>query len=71
MRFSHWITERNQRDATKMPEIKSDFELQRRAAAKNIHGMVHGRAGSHDTDRHKGSRGRRNRDEIERSFREE
>lgn len=71
MRFSRWIAERNQRDDVKMPERRSALDLHRRAASKNIHGMVHGRAGSHDTERHKGSRGRNNREEIDRSSRGE
>jgi hypothetical protein len=71
MKFSRWLTERNQRAATKMPERKSSLELQQRAAAKNIHGMQHGRAGSIESDKKKGSRGRGNRDAINRSIRGE
>lgn len=71
MKFSKWLFERNQRDATKMPERKTDFELLQRAAKKNMHSMKHGRAGTMDTERHKGSRSGKNRSAIDRSSRGE
>jgi hypothetical protein len=67
MKFAKWLVERNQRDATKMPERKSDFELFQRAARKNMHSMKHGRAGTIDTNKHKGSRGGKKRNAIDRS----
>ena len=67
MKFAKWLIERNQRDAMKMPERKSDFELFQRAARKNMHSMKHGRAGTMDTAKHKGSRGGKNRSEINKS----
>lgn len=63
--------ERNQRDATKMPERMSGLELHRRAASKRIHDMVHGRAGSMDTKKKKGSKSKADRDAIDRSRRGE
>lgn len=71
MKFSKWLIERNQRDATKMPERKSDFELFQRATRKNMHAMQHGRAGTMDSDKKKGSRGKGRRDAIDRSARGE
>lgn len=71
MKFSRWLTERNQRDATKMPERKTGFELFQKAARKNMHSMKCGRAGTMETDRNKGARGRHNRDAINRSGRGE
>ncbi|NDD52905.1 hypothetical protein EBZ39_03325 [bacterium] len=69
MKFSKWLIERNQKDATKMPERKTGFELFQKAARKNMHSMKHGRAGIIDTDKHKGSRGGKNRSAIDRSSR--
>lgn len=71
MKFSHWIVERNQRDATKMPRIMTNQELNHRAAQKRMHAMKHGRAGAIETDRNKGARGGRNREAIEKSGRGE
>jgi hypothetical protein len=71
MRFSNWIVERNQRDATKAPKRRTNLELHQRAAAKRMNDMVHGRAGTMDTDRRKGSKGSRNRDAIDKSSRGE
>jgi hypothetical protein len=71
MRFSNWIVERNQRDATKAPKRRTNLELHRRAVGKRTHEMQHGRAGTMDTDRTKGSKGSRNRDAIDKSSREE
>ena len=71
MKFSHWFHERNQRDAMKMPERMSSLELHQRAVAKNMHGMKHGRAGEIESDKKKGSRGKGNRQAIDRSARGE
>ena len=71
MKFSLWLEGReskkkvrNQKSATKMPEVKSSLQLAQDAAKKNIHGMQHGRAGSHDTKIKKGTRGEKNRKAI-------
>ena len=71
MKFGMWLAERNQRDATKSPKRRTNLELQRRAAAKRAHDMVHGRAGKMETKRHKGSKGSRDRESIDRSARGE
>lgn len=75
MKFSLWLEGRkskkvrNQKSATKMPEVKSSLQLAQDAAKKNIHGMQHGRAGSHDNcgtsaKFEKGTRGEKNRKAI-------
>lgn len=71
MKFSHWFYERNQRDAMKMPEKLSSLELHQRAVLKNVHGMKHGRAGSIESGKNKGSRGKGKRDAIDRSIKGE
>lgn len=71
MKFSIWIEGRSQKDDMKMPKRKTSLELVQRAASKNIHGMQHGRAGSMDTDKKKGSRGKWNRKAIDDSARGE
>jgi hypothetical protein len=72
MKFEIWLAERNQRDATKKPERKTDLELHIRAAKKNAHEMVHGKAGPMDSDnrRQKGTRGKNSRRAIDRSSEE-
>jgi len=69
MTFSHWLVERNQRDATKKPKRRTGLELHMRAAASNISKMTHGKAGTIDHDKQKGAKGSRNREEINRSER--
>lgn len=69
MRFEIWLAERSERDATKKPKTKTNRELQMRAATKNMHGMQHGRAGTMDYDKQKGSKGRHDREAIDRSER--
>lgn len=65
MQFSLWLEKRNQKSAGKMPKKKSDLELHQRAVKKAIQGMQHGRAGSHDLKKDKGSRQEKNRKAIE------
>lgn len=67
MKFSKWLVERNQRDATKMPERMSGLEIHKRAVSKAAHGMQHGRAGTIETKKRKGSRGESRRNAINRS----
>jgi hypothetical protein len=69
MTFSHWLVERNQRDATKGPKKRTGLELHMRAAANNISKMTHGKAGTIDYDKQKGSKGSRDRKAIDRSER--
>lgn len=71
MKFSYWLVERNQRDATKMPKRRTSQELNHRAAQKRMHAMKCGRAGTIETEKNKGSRGGRNRSAIDRSDRGE
>jgi hypothetical protein len=71
MKFSHWINERNQRDATKMPERLSSLELHQRAVSKSMHSMKHGKAGTIESEKRKGSRAKGKRDAIDRSTRGE
>lgn len=71
MTFSKWLVERNQRDATKMPEKMSNLELHKRVVSKSAYGMQHGRAGTIETKKRKGSRGESKRGAIERSSRED
>jgi hypothetical protein len=68
MKFKKWLVERNQRDATKMPERMSSLELHQRAASKAAHGMQHGKAGTIETKKRKGSRGESKRSAINRSY---
>ena len=70
MKFSKWLVERNQRDATKMPKSRSNLELQIRASSKAAHDMQHGRAGIMK-DKRAASRGKQTRDSIQRSERGE
>jgi hypothetical protein len=71
MKFSHWLVERNQKDATKMPERLSSLELHQRAVGKSMHNMKHGKAGTIESEKKKGSRGKGSRDAIDRSRRGE
>lgn len=56
---------RSRKDDMRMPKRKTSLELVQRSASKNIHGMQHGRAGSMDTEKKKGSRGKWNRKAID------
>lgn len=69
MKFSHWIAERNQRDATKYPERKTNLELHIRASRKSAHEMKCGRAGPMASDGRpkRKNRGQGNREEIRKS----
>lgn len=71
MRFETWLAERNQRDATKMPEKASSLELHKKAAGRRVHAMNHGRAGTIESDKRKGSRGGKSRNSIDVSSRGE
>lgn len=70
MRFSKWLIERNQRDATKMPKSRSNLELHIRAASKAAHEMQFGKAGVMK-DKRVSTRGKKKRDSIEKSERGE
>lgn len=71
MKFSHWFQERNQRDAMKMPEKLTSRELHHRVAMKNMHSMVYGKAGTIESNKRKGTRGKTSRDAIDKSSRGE
>lgn len=70
MKFSRWLVERNQRDATKMPKSRSGLELHMRAVSKAAYDMQHGRAGVMK-DKRAASRSKQRRDDISRSERGE
>lgn len=65
MKFSLWLErkqKRNQESATKMPDILTKKELQKRVSLSKIHNMVgqgnqktHGKAGSSDSPKDKES----------------
>jgi hypothetical protein len=67
MKFSKWLIERNQRDATKMPERKTGLELHLKAASKAAFNMQHGRAGRIESKKNKGAKGQKNRQAIDQS----
>lgn len=66
MKFSLWLEgrKRNQKSATKMPDRKTDLELHQKAASKRAFEMQHGKAGTIDPKKKKGSRSQQNAREI-------
>lgn len=67
MKFSNWLIERNQRDATKMPERQSALDLHIKASSRAAFNMKHGRAGRIESKKNKGTKGSKNREAINQS----